>query len=127
MTIKVSVILPSLNVSPYIEECLQSVRRQTLREIEILCIDAGSTDGTREIIAAHAAEDSRIRLLGSKIRSVGYQVNLGLTAARGEYIGIVETDDYIAPGMYELLYAAAQAHRAEIVLNDYQAFWGGKA
>ena len=124
MTIKVSVILPSLNVSPYIEECLQSVRRQTLREIEILCIDAGSTDGTREIIAAHAAEDSRIRLLGSKIRSVGYQLNLGLTAAQGEYIGIVETDDYIAPGMYELLYAAAQAHRAEIVLNDYQAFWG---
>ena len=124
MTIKVSVILPSLNVSPYIEECLQSVRRQTLREIEILCIDAGSTDGTREIIAAHAAEDSRIRLLGSKIRSVGYQLNLGLAAAQGEYIGIVETDDYIALGMYELLYAAAQAHRAEIVLNDYQAFWG---
>lgn len=123
MTIKVSVILPSLNVGPYIDECLTSVRAQTLQELEILCIDAGSTDGTREIIAAHAAEDSRIRLLDSHIRSVGCQLNLGLTAARGEYIGIVETDDYIATTMYELLYTTAKAHQAEIILNDYQAFW----
>lgn len=120
---KISLILPSLNVRPYIEECLTSVRAQSLRDIEILCVDAGSTDGTRDIIAAHAAEDGRIRLIYSRLRSVGHQVNLGIEAAQGKYIGIVETDDFIAPAMYASLYAAAEESQAEIVLNDYQAFW----
>ena len=124
---KISLILPSLNVRPYIEECLTSVRAQSLRDIEILCVDAGSTDGTREIIAAHAAEDGRIRLLDSRVRSVGHQVNLGIEAAQGTYVGIVETDDYVTPDMYAGLYAAAEAHQAELVLSDYRAFWGQEA
>lgn len=63
----VTILLPSLNVAPYIEECLTSVEQQTLGNIEILCIDARSTDGTREILAAHAAKDSRIRMCRKRI------------------------------------------------------------
>ena len=100
---KATLILPSLNVDGYIEECLESVRCQSLEDIEILCIDAGSTDGTFEILREHAARDSRIRLIRSRVRSYGYQVNLGFSMARGEYVGIVETDDSIEPDMYETL------------------------
>lgn len=104
---KVSVILPSLNVVSYIRECIESVLCQTLSDIEILCIDAGSTDGTCEIIKEYADKDSRIRFIQSEIRSYGYQMNLGMDMAEGEYIGIVETDDCVEPDMYEILYQTA--------------------
>lgn len=104
---KVSVLIPSLNVAPYIEECLQSVINQSLKDIEIICIDANSTDGTLEILKDYAKKDSRIKLIVSEKKSYGYQMNLGLKAARGEYIGIVESDDYIKPLMFERLYRVA--------------------
>ncbi len=104
----VSVLLPSLNVCPYIRMCLDSVINQTLNEIEIICIDAGSTDGTWETLKEYAETDPRIKLLSSDRKSYGYQMNLGLEAAAGEYIGIVETDDYIDTHMYERLYIAAK-------------------
>ncbi|MCM1174196.1 MAG: glycosyltransferase [Blautia sp.] len=106
---KVSVILPSLNVAAYIRECIESVLAQTLQDIEVICIDAGSTDGTCEILQEYAAKDSRIRFVPSEKRSYGYQINLGIDMAQGEYLGIVETDDSIAPDMYETLYNAAVA------------------
>ena len=119
---KVSVIMPSLNVVLYIRECIESVIHQTLKDIEIICIDAGSTDGTLEILEEYAQSDKRIRLLHSKKKSYGYQMNLGLKEAKGDYIGIVETDDYILPGMYEELYAYAVGHDAEFVKSDFDVF-----
>ncbi len=107
MDIKISVILPSLNVAEYIEECMESVLAQTFHALEILCIDAGSTDGTWEILERYAGQDSRIRLVRSDKRSYGYQINLGMDMARGDYLGIVETDDCIGSDMYEVLYKAA--------------------
>lgn len=104
---KITVLLPSLNVAAYIRECIESVINQTLPDIEILCIDAGSTDGTCEIIREYAAKDSRVRYIHSEKRSYGYQINLGIDMAKGEYLGIVETDDCIEPDMYEVLYQAA--------------------
>lgn len=104
---KITVLLPSLNVAAYIRECIESVINQTLTDIEILCIDAGSTDGTCEIIREYAAKDSRVRYVPSEKRSYGYQINLGIDMARGEYLGIVETDDCIEPDMYEVLYQTA--------------------
>ena len=98
---KVSVIMPSLNVVQYIQECMESVVRQTLSDIEIICVDAGSTDGTLEILQEFAKKDQRISIIVSDKKSYGYQMNLGLKAAKGEYIGIVETDDFIEPNMYE--------------------------
>ncbi len=120
--IKVSVIMPSLNVAGYIREAMDSVLAQTLCDIEVICVDAGSTDGTWEILEAYASHDSRIRLIKSDIKSYGYQMNLGIAAAVGEYIGIVETDDYIEADMYEGLYDAACKFDADIVKSDFEMF-----
>ena len=113
--IKVSVILPSLNVADYIKQCIDSVTSQTLKEIEILCIDSGSEDGTLEILESEAAKDSRIRLIRSEMRSYGFQMNLGIKEAKGEYIGIVETDDYVDPDMFEVLYRRAIKDSCDMV------------
>ena len=92
---KVSIIMPSLNVASYIEECMESVIHQSLQDIEILCVDAGSTDGTLEILNEYAKKDGRIRVIKSDRKSYGCQMNLGMKKASGKYIGIVETDDYL--------------------------------
>lgn len=119
---KVSVILPSYNVGKYIRECLNSVVNQSLQEIEIICIDAGSTDGTRDIILEFADRDERIRLIDSEKKSFGYQENLGIALAKGEYIGFVETDDYVRTDMCEVLYNAAKQHNLDYVKANHIQF-----
>lgn len=124
--IKVSVIMPSLNVVNYIEECLLSALNQTLDEIEILCIDAKSTDGTWEILNKYAKMSKykqKIRLIQSDIKSYGYQVNLGIQGAKGKYIAILETDDYIEPNMYQELYVLAEDAEADMAKADYDTFF----
>lgn len=118
---KVSIIMPSLNVVSYIRECIESVINQTLKDIEIICVDAGSTDGTLEILQDYAQRDKRIQLIISSKKSYGYQMNLGMDAAQGKYIGIVETDDYASPDMFEILYNEAEKHQADFVKTNY--FW----
>lgn len=120
---KISIIMPSLNVAAYIRESVGSVMGQSLRDIEILCIDAGSTDGTREILDELTKADSRVHMYHSDRKSYGYQVNLGIGLAKGEYIAIVETDDYIDPGMYEELYQAARSNDCDYVKSDYFFYW----
>lgn len=119
---KISVIMPSLNVRPYIEKCLESVVNQTLRDIEIICVDAGSTDGTLEIINEFAAKDNRIKVINSDIKSYGYQVNLGISQAEGDYIGIVETDDFIDKDMYQMLYSIISQNDVDFVKGSYREF-----
>ncbi len=106
--VDVSVILPSLNVSNYIWKCVESVINQTLDSIEIICVDAGSTDGTLEILKEYEKKDCRVRVVVSEKKSYGHQINLGIDMAKGDYIGIVETDDYIDANMYMKLFLAAQ-------------------
>ena len=120
--VKVSVIMPSFNVAPYIEKCLLSVRNQTLKEIEIIVVDNYSTDGTREIIEKYAREDARIKLLNDEKGSCGYSNNLGIDTATGKYIGIVETDDYIDSTMYEVLYETAEREKLDYVKSDCYEF-----
>lgn len=117
--IKVTVIMPSLNVVHYIRECIESVIHQTLKEIEIVCVDAGSTDGTLEILQEYARQDARIRIIISDRKSYGYQMNLGMDAARGDYIGIVETDDFVASEMFEKLYDAAINNSLDLVKSNF--------
>ncbi len=123
---KISVIVPCLNSIEYLEECLSSVLAQTLKDIEIIFVDAGSTDGTVEYIETQATRDSRISLLHSEKKSYGYQVNLGMDHARGEFMAIVESDDYIVPEMYEKLYALAKRYSVEVVKSDFSRFYGEK-
>lgn len=120
--IKVSVILPSLNAKNYIGKTLMSASQQTLEEIEIICVDAGSNDGTLDIIEDYQKKDSRIKLINSPVKSYGYQMNLGIKQALGQYIGILEADDYIAADMYETLYSKAIEVQADIVKSDFDMF-----
>ncbi len=123
MNAKVSVILPSLNVANYIRECLNSVINQTLYELEIICVDACSTDGTEEILREYAKRDERIVILHSEIKSYGKQVNMGLEFAGGEYIAVLETDDWIVPDMYQCLYEYAVADKLDYVAADFDVFY----
>lgn len=106
--IKVTVLIPTLNSISYMKECLESVIAQTLQELEILVIDAGSTDGTLELIEAYQPKDRRIQIVHSDMRSYGYQLNKGIDLAKGQYIGVVESDDIIEADMYEKLYNIAE-------------------
>ncbi len=121
--VKISIIMPSLNVAGYIGEAIESVCRQTLEAIEIICIDAGSTDGTVEIIQKAKETDGRIKLFFSDIKSYGYQVNLGIEKSSGEYIQVVETDDHIDSDMCRILYEAAENRKVDYIKADYKAFF----
>ena len=121
--VKISVIMPSLNVKPFIEECIESVLNQTLEDIEIICVDAGSTDGTLEIIKKISKTDSRIKILHSDKKSYGYQMNLGISHANGEYIGIVETDDFIDEKMYEKLYDLTDNAAVDIAKVNFYHYY----
>lgn len=123
---KVSIIMPSLNVADYIEFAVRSVMKQSMVDIEIICIDAGSNDGTWEILESLANEDKRILLVKTSTRSYGYQVNLGIKIATGEYLAIVETDDFVNQEMYEILYEYAQNNDCDYVKADYRAYWTQK-
>lgn len=117
--ILVSVIVPSLNAKEYIAECLDSILNQTLENIEVLCIDAGSTDGTLKVLKDYSSKDSRIKIFLSKKQSYGAQVNQGIINAKGDYISIVETDDYIDTDMLKTLYDLSQYSSIDIVKSSF--------
>lgn len=110
------------NDSSHIENAIRSVMRQSFKDIEIVIVDGGSTDGTKEIINTLAAEDGRIRVVCTH-PGLGHQFNVGLKEATGEYIGICESDDELAPDMYEALYKKASESRADIVKGDSIRFF----
>lgn len=119
---KISIILPSLNVANYIHTCINSVILQKLHDIEIICVDAGSTDGTLEILREYEKKDNRIKVIVSDIKSYGYQMNLGIQAASGKYIGIVETDDFVDKNMFYCLYVLAEKYDVDFVKSGYKQF-----
>lgn len=114
--------MPSLNVRKYIRKCLESVINQTLRDIEIICIDAGSTDSTYEILEEYGKKDKRIKIIHSDFKSYGYQMNIGIEVATGKYIGIVETDDLIDADMFEKMYVTAEKYNVDYVKSSYKEF-----
>ena len=119
--IKVSVIIPVYNVENYLEECLSSLAKQTLTEIEFICIDDGSIDNSANILEGFEKDD-RFRIIHKKNEGYGKTMNLGLQLARGEYIGIVESDDYVLPEMFERLYMSVLKDDCDFVKSDYIAF-----
>lgn len=117
--VKISVIMPSYNVKEYITQSIESVLNQTLDDIEVLCVDGGSDDGTLEILKKYSEEDKRVHVYLSNKKSYGAQVNQGLTNANGEYISIIETDDYIQENMLESLYNLTQFGYIDIVKGNF--------
>lgn len=115
---RVSVIVPVYNTKRYLPQCLDSICSQTIEELEIICVDDGSTDGSGELLDGYALRDPRVRVLHRPNRGYGAAMNAGLEAARGEYIGIVESDDCIQPQMYETLCRAAAENDLDLVKAD---------
>ena len=115
--------MPIYNVERYLEESIASARAQTLRDIEIICIDDGSTDGSPQIIARAAAEDERIRVITKANSGYGDSMNRGLYAARGAYIAILEPDDIMYPRALEMLVAAAENADAMIAKGNFDLYW----
>lgn len=114
--IKVSVIIPVYNAEEYLRQCLDSVMGQTLREIEILCVDDGSEDKSGEILREYQAKDKRIRILKQKNAGAGAARNRGLKQARGEYLSFLDADDFFEEDMLKAAYEKAKASRAQIIV-----------
>ena len=110
----VSIIIPCYNVAPFMKKCLDTVCAQTLRDIQIICINDGSGDGTLDILREYEAADERFVVIDQPNAGVAAARNAGLDAASGEYIGFVDPDDYISPVMFQRLYLAAEEYRADV-------------
>jgi len=123
---KVSIIVPVYNVERYLRECLDSLIKQTLPDIEIICINDGSTDDSLEILKMYVQRDVRIKIINKKNTGYGHSMNKGLHEASGIYIGIVESDDFVEPDMFEQLYSVAIKSEAEIVKSNYIEYRNGK-
>ncbi len=122
--VKVSVLVPIYNVEKFLPECLESLVRQTLREIEIICINDGSTDRSREIVQRFAEGNKRIRVIDKKNSGYGDSMNKGLAKARGEYVGIVEADDFVEAETFERLYQIAKKGNCDVVKANYYEYFG---
>lgn len=120
---KVSLIIPVYNVEKYLPQCLDSVINQTLKEIEIIIIDDGSKDSSGKIADKYAKKDNRIKVFHRENGGYGKAVNFGISQAKGECIGIVESDDWIELDMYEQLYTALITSNAQISKARYKEFY----
>ena len=116
---KVSIVIPTYNVESYLRECLDSVVNQTLKDIEIICVNDGSTDNSLQIIQEYAAKDERIKVIDKPNSGYGHSMNVGIDNATGEYLGIVEPDDYIEWNMCETLYNKAKENNLDFVKGNY--------
>lgn len=110
----ISIIVPVYKVEPYLHQCVDSILKQTYRDIEILLIDDGSPDRCGEICEEYARTDYRIRVFHTQNKGLSAARNLGLREAKGDYIGFVDSDDWIEPDMYEILLRKLEGTNADI-------------
>lgn len=121
---KVSIIIPVYNVEKYLRKCLDSVINQTLKDIEIICIDDKSTDNSLQILKEYAAKDNRFKILEQdNNQGQGIARNRGLDIANGEYIAFVDPDDYIELDMYETMYNLVFKNNCDVVFCNYDRYY----
>ena len=120
---KVSVLVPICNVERYLEECLDSLAAQSFTDFEVLCINDGSTDGSLAIIHRFMEADARFRVIDKPNSGYGASMNMGLVNAIGEYIAILESDDFFEPNALELLVDAAERNQSDVVKADFYLYW----
>jgi glycosyltransferase involved in cell wall biosynthesis len=116
-TPKVSIIIPVYNCQKYLSSCLNSVLNQSLKEIEIICINDGSTDSSLDILKAYATKDNRFVIIDQKNSGTAASRNKGIEIAKGEYIGFVDNDDFIEENHYEDLYTQSQKENADMAIG----------
>ncbi|MCM1010129.1 MAG: glycosyltransferase [Fusobacterium sp.] len=115
---QVSVIIPVYNAEKYLKECLDSVINQTLKDIEIICVDDGSTDSSLEILNEYVSKDNRVRVLSQVNSGSASARNRAINEATGEYIGFVDSDDYISLNYFSELYQCASVNNADVAATD---------
>ncbi len=116
---KVSIIVPVHNTSQFLEDCVGSIVRQTLRDIEIILVENASTDNSLEVCQFLAKDDARVRVLHSDIGDPSLARNIGIEASTAEYLGFIDSDDTIAPEMYEELLELIEQESLDIVFCDF--------
>ena len=121
--IKVSIIVPVYNVKDYLGRCLDSLLSQTLEDIEILAVDDGSTDGSADILAEYSAKDNRILVLKKENGGLSDARNYAFSFIHGEYVGFVDSDDYVDPDMYKTMYEKAISTNSDIVECNLHHTW----
>jgi glycosyltransferase involved in cell wall biosynthesis len=120
--IKVSVIIPVYNTEKYLRECLNSVINQTLHEIEIICVNDGSTDNSANILQEYCEKDHRIIVLSQENKGAGAARNKGLEAATGKYLAFLDSDDFFVLDAFEKCYVAAEEKNADIVVYNINCY-----
>lgn len=120
---EISVIVTVHNAEKYLRECLESVMRQTFVDIEILCMDGGSTDLSSQILEEYAGKDNRLRIINDPNTSYGHKVNRGVQEAKGKYISVLESDDIFQEDMLERLHAIMERYSPDFVNADYLEFY----
>ena len=115
---KVSIVIPVYNVEEYLRDCLDSIINQTLKDIEIICINDGSTDNSLQILEEYAQKDNRIILLEQENQGQGIARNNGIAIAKGKYIGFVDSDDFISKDYFKALYETIILEDSDIVFTD---------
>lgn len=123
---KVSVVIPMYNVEAYLEQCVESVRAQTLTDIEIVLVDDESPDRCGAMAEEYSLRDERIKVVHRPNGGLGPARNSGIKVATGEYVGFVDSDDWVEPGMYEALYKVASAHSARIAFTGIKTVSHGE-
>ena len=123
MSIKVTVVVAAYNLESYIARCLSSVSNQTLKDIEIIVVNDGSTDETGQIVECFSDTDPRIRVINQENGGLSAARNTGLRHAQGEFVAFLDGDDFVDPTMYESLYSAIQADSAEMAVCGYCKLW----
>lgn len=119
---KVSIIMPIYNPGSYLKQSLGGVLRQTLKDIELICVNDGSTDMSLSLMKEYAEKDSRIHIIDKPNGGYGHSMNRGLEIATGEYIGILEPDDFVDDNMFECLYSVATEYDADVVKSNYYEY-----
>lgn len=115
---KISVIIPVYNVETYLRSCIDSILAQTLRDLEVLLIDDGSTDSSGAICDFYAGKDSRVKTVHTKNAGAASARNKGLSLATGSFVAFVDSDDWIDPDMYETMAKAAEERACDLVICD---------
>lgn len=120
---KISIIIPVYNAENYLRQCLDSIQAQTLKEIEMICINDGSTDSSLSILKEYSLSDKRIKVVSKKNDGLGSARNTGLNLAEGEYIGFVDSDDFVEMDFFLKLYNRAIDTDAEVVIGNISLYY----
>ena len=121
--VAISVLVPIYNTENYLRQALDSLVGQSFNDFEVLCINDGSTDGSRAIIQEYLDKDNRFRVIDKENSGYGASMNRGIREARGEYIAILEPDDFFESNALELLHSMASANDADVAKANYWFYW----